>query len=355
MRKTIIALACMALSGVGVSAQDLTPVYKEVDCGEMLFNKPATYMVELKNTSTHTVEIKDIDTGCGCTSAQFTQGGLMPNATAQVALTFDAKQLGHFNRVVRVFTEPDRGGTPAEIIVRGVVVTKIENYSGEYPYRMGTLLADKDNVEFDDVNKGQKLVQEIHIMNPASQNSTPVVLRMPSYLTAEVTPKVLGPKQKGIVKLTLHSSKLRDYGLNQTTVYLGKSNSDKATIEKAITVSAVLLPPTMSNDDVRRSTAPRLEMSRKYIDMTPLANKSKYRDDVILTNNGRSTLDIQKLQLFTTGVSVSLDKQKIEPGETAKLSVTCKAMDLKKLRVRPRILMITNDPNNPKVVLEIKK
>ena len=192
-------------------------------------------------------------------------------------------------------------------------------------------------------------------MNPASQNSTPVVLRMPSYLTAEVTPKVLGPKQKGIVKLTLHSSKLRDYGLNQTTVYLGKSNSDKATIEKAITVSAVLLPPTMSNDDVRRSIAPRLEMSRKYIDMTPLANKSKYRDDVILTNNGRSTLDIQKLQLFTTGVSVSLDKQKIELGETAKLSVTCKAKDLKKLRVRPRILMITNDPNNPKVVLEIKK
>ena len=349
----VIALITFPLSIM--YAQDLTPEIKDVDCGEMLFNKPTTYTVELKNTSAHAVEIKKVDTGCGCTTANFTQGRLMPNAKALVSLTFDAKQLGHFNRVVRVFTEPNMGGTPAEIIVRGVVVTKIENYSGEYPCRMGSLLADKDNVEFDDVNKGQKLTREIHIMNPASQNAIPVVLRLPSYLTAEVTPKVLGPRQKGTVKLTLHSNKLLSYGLNQTTVYLGKNRNDKVSREKVITVSSILLPPVLANDDVKRAVAPRLEMSRNYIDMTPLAQKSKYKDEVTLTNNGRTVLDIQSLQLFTTGVNVSLDKQKINPGETAKLTVTCKAKDLKKLRVRPRILMITNDPNHQKVVLEIKR
>ncbi len=338
-----------------VGAQDLTPESREMDCGEMLFNKPATYTLELKNTTGKAVEIKDIDTGCGCTTANFTKGRLMPNAKAQVSLTFDAKQLGHFSRVVRVFTEPNRGGTPTEIVVSGVVVTKIENYSGEYPCRMGSLLADKDNVEYDDVNKGQKLTQEIHIMNPSSQNATPVVLRLPSYLTAEVTPKVLGPRQKGTVKLTLHSNKLLSYGLNQTTVYLGKNRSDKVSPEKVITVSAILLPPAIAKDDVKRAVAPRLEMSRKYIDMTPLASKSKYKDEVTLSNNGRTALEIQSLQLFTTGINVSLDKKKIEPGETAKLTVTCKAKDLKKLRMRPRILMITNDPNHQKVVLEIKR
>lgn len=341
--------------GAKVLAQDLTPIYKEVDCGEMLFNRPATYVVEFKNTSAQNIEIKDVDTGCGCTTANFTQGMIQPNATAQVALTFDAKQLGHFDRVVRVYTKDNREGVPSEVLVKGVVVTKIVNYSGEYPCKMGSLLADNDNIEFDDVNKGQKLTQEIHIMNPSAQNATPVVLRLPAYLTAEITPKVLGPKQKGTVKLTLHSNKLRDYGLNQTTVYLGKNSSDKVTPEKAITVSAVLLPQAVSKDDVNRPYAPRLEMSRNHIDMTPLAKKSKYKDEVTLTNKGRTTLDIQKLQLFTTGVQVSLDKQKIEPGETAKLLVTCKAKDLKKLRVRPRLLMITNDPNNQKVILEIKK
>ena len=149
--------------------------------------------------------------------------------------------------------------------------------------------------------------------------------------------------------------RIQVYGLNQTSVYLGKNRNDKVSREKMITVSAILLPPALANDDVKRAVAPRLEMSRNYIDMTPLALKSKYKDEVTLTNTGRTVLDIQSLQLFTTGVSVSLDKQKINPGETARLTVTCKAKDIKKLRVRPRILIITNDPNHQKVVLEIKR
>lgn len=354
MRKTISVIIGMVAGTLGMNAQTLTPVYREVDCGELIFKRPATYVVELRNNTPGAVEIKDIDTGCGCTTANYTKGSIAPNATAQVALTFDAKQLGHFNRVVRVFTKGDES-TPAEITVRGVVVTKIENYSGEYPHKMGTLLADKDNIEFDDINQGQRLTQEIHVMNPSTRNASPVLLRLPAYITAEMKPAVLGPKQKGIMKVTLHSSKLRDYGLSQTTVYLGSSTSDKVTPEKAISVSSVLLPPAVHADDVKRAYAPRLVMSRNHIDMTPLQKKSKYRDEITLTNNGRTALDIQKLQLFTTGVQVSLDKQKILPGESAKLLVTCKAKDLKKLRVRPRLLMITNDPNNQKVILEVRR
>lgn len=240
-------------------ARGLTPVYKEVDCGELLFKKAATYVVDLKNNTANSVEIKSVDTGCGCTTASYTKGSIMPNGTAQVALTFDAKQLGHFNRVVRVYTS-DNENMPAEVIVRGVVVSKIVNYSGEYPYKMGMLLTDKDNLEFDDVNKGQRLTQEIHVMNPSTRNVSPVLLRLPSYITAEMKPAVLGPKQKGIMKVTLHSNELRDYGLTQMMVYLGSNTSDKVTKEKAITISSILLPPAVSKNDVNRPYAPRLEM-----------------------------------------------------------------------------------------------
>ena len=356
MRKKILYITvCVTMGTLEAMAQGLTPVYKEVDCGELLYNRPATYVVELQNTSAEAVEIKDIDTGCGCTTATYTKGRLMPNAKAQVALTFDAKQLGHFNRVVRVFTQADRMGTPTEITIRGVVVPKIINYSGQYPHKMGVLLADKDNIEFDDINKGQRLTQEIHIMNPSTRNTSPVLLRRPSWITAEMKPAVLGPKQKGIMKVTIHSNELRDYGLSQTTVFLGSSTSDKVNHEKAITISSVLLPPAVAKDDVKRAYAPHISLSRKHIDMTPLQTKSKYKDEITISNTGRTVLDIQKLQLFTTGVQVSLDKQKIEPGETANLIVTCKAKDIKKLKVRPRLLMITNDPSNQKIILEIKK
>jgi len=65
-------------------------------------------------------------------------------------------------------------------------------------------------------------------------------------------------------------------------------------------------------------------------------------------------LKISSMQLFTTGLKVTLGKQILEPEQTTTLKITGYAEDLLKLRTKPRILMITNDPDHAKVVLNIK-
>ena len=64
-------------------------------------------------------------------------------------------------------------------------------------------------------------------------------------------------------------------------------------------------------------------------------------------------LDISSLQMFTPGLRISLDKSRLQPGEYAKLKITAMRNELLRVRTRPRILMITNDPQKPKVVIEI--
>jgi hypothetical protein len=61
------------------------------------------------------------------------------------------------------------------------------------------------------------------------------------------------------------------------------------------------------------------------------------------------------MQLFTRGLKVTLDRQKIQPGEIAKIKIVGVASELAKVRNRPRIIMITNDPDRAKVVINIKK
>ena len=73
-----------------------------------------------------------------------------------------------------------------------------------------------------------------------------------------------------------------------------------------------------------------------------------------LTNNGKSDLRISSLQLFTTGLKVTLSKSVIAPGQSTHLKITGIAAELQKLRTRPRILMITNDPDHAKVVVNIR-
>ena len=59
------------------------------------------------------------------------------------------------------------------------------------------------------------------------------------------------------------------------------------------------------------------------------------------------------MQMFTSGLKVRLNKTKIKPGESAKMKITAYKKQLKHARSKPRVLMITKDPNKPKVVINI--
>ena len=353
MNKKLIYSILMATASCAASAQSLTPLFTDVDCGQMLFRTNTAITVELRNNTAQAVTIKNVDTGCGCAGAEYDKGEILPGRTARVKLIFDGKQLGYFARNVRIIDSSS--ATPAEINVKGQVVSKVVNCSGDYPCKLGVLLTDVDNIEFDDVNKGQRMVQEIHIMNPTGQNVQPTALRLPPYLSVETYPEVIGPKQKGVMRVMLKSRELRDYGLTQTSFYLAKNPADKVSQDKEISVSAVLLPPAVAKDDPSRRVGPKITLSEEELDMTALAKKSKVKGEIQITNNGNSALAISKMQMFTPGLEVLLGKATLEPGETTKLKVTARAKDMKKVKRRPRILMITNDPNRQKVVIQIRK
>jgi hypothetical protein len=97
-----------------------------------------------------------------------------------------------------------------------------------------------------------------------------------------------------------------------------------------------------------------LQISTTEIDFSDFEGKTKKTAEVILYNTGKTTLKISSLQLFTTGLKVTLDKQSLEPDETTTLKITGFAAELRNLRSKPRILMITNAPDKPKVVLNIR-
>ena len=214
--------------------------------------------------------------------------------------------------------------------------------------------SDAQEVEFDDVNRGDRPVQRIHIFNPTEEMMEPVVMHLPNYLQATVSPSRVAPHRSAEITFVLDSKKLRDFGLNQTSVYLGERPGDKIAPEKEIVVSAVLLPSFDKLTAEQKEQAPKVELSTTDLNLGSFNGKKKRKGEILVTNQGKSVLDIRSMQMFTMGLQVQLKKSKIQPGETVKMKVTAVATDLKKSRAKhPRILMITNDPENAKVVIRI--
>lgn len=352
MMKRMNILMLTSLLALSASAQKITTQHEVVDCGQVLFRNPVTAEFQMKNEGTKPLVIDKVLKSCGCTSVEYPKESVAPGENFIVKAVYDAKQMGTFNKQVGIYS--NASDKPFMLLMRGKVVDNVTTFGGKYEQMLGDIKADNVEVEFDDVNRGDRPVQRIHIFNPTERTMEPVVMHLPNYLKAVVSPSKLAPHHSAEISLTLDSKKLRDFGLNQTSIYLGERPGDKVSSEKEIVVSAVLLPDFDNMTSQQKASAPKMEMSTMNLDLGSFNGKKKLKGELTITNVGKKNLDIRSMQMFTTGLQVQLKKSKIAPGETVKLKVTAVADELRKSRAKnPRILMITNDPDHAKVTIKV--
>lgn len=351
MKRKIILTALVAAFAFDMAAQHISAKHEVIDCGSVLYEQPVTAKFELRNKGNELI-IDTVRTSCGCAIASYPRGSIMKGDNFTVEVTYDARQLGHFEKEVAVYS--NASDKPFYLKMKGVVVDKLIDFTGKYDYTIGSVRTDNNNIEFDDVNVGDMPIQKIHIINSGSESVSPVVMHLPDYLTASVSPTTIAPGHTGVATITLNSLKLRDYGLTQSSVYLGMYPGDKVSADKEISVSAVLLPGFRNMSETQKHNAPVIKLSSETLDLGTFGDKDDKSGTIIIENNGKSRLDIRSMQMFTTGLKVKLNKSKLRPGESAKLKITAYKKQLKSARSKPRVLMITNDPAKPKVVIHVK-
>lgn len=330
-----------------VAAQKIVAEKSTVDVGRTGYQAPITAVFEFRNKGGRKLRIESVQPDCNCIVVDYPKGELGEHF--QIRMTYDARQLGHFDKQAAIRLS---GSSKLQYIrMKGVVLEHYVDVSGLYPVDMGDLRLDRRDLEFDDINRGDRQEQQLRIYNySTSQTYEPNLLHLPPYLTAVVQPVQLKPGDQGVITVTLNSSKLHDYGLTQSSVYLAGHLGDKVSADHEIGVSAVMLPSFSGVADAQY--LPKIQLSKESVDFI-FDGKSKATDVIDIVNTGHAVLDISSLQMFTPGLRISLDKSRLQPGEYAKLKITAMRNELLRVRTRPRILMITNDPQKPKVVIEI--
>lgn len=351
MNSKRLIIPLLAMASLTAFAQQLTATDPVVDLGQVIFKQPASAEFTLENTSGAAVTISKVRSSCGCTAAEYPTGAIAAGDKFTVKVTYDAKQMGHFQKLTGVYVAGQE--EPLMLSLRGVVVDEKVDYAGDYPYQLGNLLTDINNLEFDNVNRGDRPYLKFHIMNNGTQTAQPVIMHLPNYLKAEISPSKIAPGHSGEATVMLDSRLLRSLGLTQTSVYLGSFLGDKVSPDKEISVSTVLLPDFDQLTDSQRLNAPHIQLSDTALNLGSFGGKSKLKGVIRITNTGKSQLDIRSLQMFTAGLEVSLNKTHIMPGEVAKLKITAVARLLRLARSKPRVLMITNDPDNAKIIIDI--
>lgn len=80
--------------------------FKELDhdFGKIPQGKPAEFDLLMKNISSDSLKIDNVQVGCGCTTPKYEQGHMYaPGETFKVTVGFNAAALGSFNKMITIF------------------------------------------------------------------------------------------------------------------------------------------------------------------------------------------------------------------------------------------------------------
>ncbi len=350
MNKKTLITSLLVLTMLPVSAQKLIATKTTIDVGKTGFQQPVTAVFEFKNKSVRRLRIESVQPDCNCTTVDYPKTEIGMGDKFEIKMTYDAKMLGHFDKQAAIISNGTK--KPVYIRMKGIVSADYQDFSGDYPIEMGNMRIDKNELEFDNVNKGEMPVTQIHVLNNGTGLMRPNLMHLPSYLSATVAPEEIRPGRTATISVTLNSNKVSDYGLTQESVYLAANPGDKATKENLIGVSTVLLPSFIKMTATQKQYAPKMYLSKDQVDIV-FDGKSKKKDEIQISNTGRTPLTISSLQMFTEGLQISLGKSTLQTGESTKLKITAQRDVLMKVRTKPRILMITNDPDQSKVIITI--
>lgn len=348
--RIIASLAFIVCSITAVQAQPKVQFEQtSQEMGTLLWHSPRTVKFRFTNKSTSTLFIRDVRTDCGCTAVDWTKQGVEPGGTAELTATYDAELLGHFTKRIAVYTNLDKD--PYLLSIMGQVAMTQTEPSEEYPYKIGDYYLSTDNIEFDDVNRGDRPVFTLNIFNASKKSFHPELMHLPKYLTAKSDPELIRPGRVGRVLVTLNSNALPTMGLTQTSIYLSRFMGDRVSHDTEINVSATLLPDFLDTP-TQLALAPVAQIDSTHITLGPLGKKKKASGELVLRNTGKTPLVIKALQVYNPGISVSLSKRRLNPEASEKLKITVNANNTY-FKGRRRVLLITNDPQNPKMVIDV--
>lgn len=347
IHRTFLA-ALFAIAASSASAQAKAHyAQQEIDLGSIQWHSAAVANIQLTNKGNKPLYITKVDTDCGCTVVSWNHSAIAPGASTTITATYNAETLGTFGRYVTITTSDDT--EPQEILLTGRVLTEVIDYSA-FAYKVDNVHLSTDVLEFDDVNLGDHPEQTILVYNNGQKSYAPEFMHLPKYLSAVAQPEVLRPGRVGKVTFILDSEQLPTMGLTQAKIYVSRFPGDKVRRDSEIDVSATLLPQFDLTD--RQLQMSPVAVIPTSIDLGVGVSKKKLKGSLTLENHGAGVLHVNALQVYNPGISVSLSKSTLKPGEKATLRVTASAA-AENFKGRRRILLITDDPTNSKITIDV--
>lgn len=310
---------------------------------------PVSYSFDIQNRGDEPLIITRVSSSCGCTASEWTKEPIMPGSSAQIKATYNPlNRPGAFNQSVTVYTNASNTGTV--LIMRGRVEPRKKTPADIYRRRMGDLGFANSHLSFGKVSQAEKAVGGLEVYNFGSEPINLSFQRVPSHITIETTPKVIGPEEKGHIGVVFDAKKADDWGfvISRITVQINGESPQG----NLVSISANIEEDFSKLSEKELEKAASVSFDEMVHNFDVVEEGTLIRHDFKFKNTGKSDLIIRKINASCGCTTIAPSKTVIKPGESSSLTASFRTQGYTG-RQSKTITVITNDPEKPSVVLRL--
>ncbi len=303
------------------------------------------------NTGNDTLKILGVRPSCGCTASQYTLTPILPGGEGFIDATYNpAGRPGKFNKSISVTTN-SKTNPNISLTIKGEVIPHPKTKADEYPVEMGSLKFTSNHIAFNDIKNTESKTDTIKIFNNGKKPISLLFTGLPEFLNVEAKPALLEPQKEGLITVTYYAQKRNDWGflLDQFTITTNDENNEL----KYITVSANIIEDFSMLTAKQLKKSPSIQFDTVNYNFGTVKAGETVKGSFNFQNKGKNKLIIRKITSNSENLTFSITNNSLKKNDKAQINFVYNTAN-KPSKHHKTLVVITNDPKNPVIVLHIQ-
>jgi len=295
------------------------------------------------NISNNPIQIDNIATSCGCTTAQYSSQPIAGGDYGEITVSFDPSRTeGKVLREVEIFTKDRRNY--ASLVITADVNPIPMGLEQLYPHLLaGTVKTNAKRCNFGYVTQGESVTRVVRIANVGNKTSKLSVETTGNRYGMSVDcPQSIGPQETVSIHITYDIPKGKKYfGMARDKIWL-VVDGEKS--QEPIEVNAIRVEEFSQRENKPK---PVLRVEPAYVDFGEKTSGKIFKKTIIIGNTGNADLIFRDVEPME-GTAISIESgQVIKPGKELKVTVAITNSKAPHTSTLGSINLTTNDPTRP--------
>lgn len=312
---------------------------------------PITFDFEFVNNGAEPLIVLGVKPSCGCTTPSWTSEPVLSGGKGIITAQYNPRNRpGAFRKSLTVSL--NNSEPPIRLYINGNVIPRTKTKEEKYPYKIGGLRFASNSINLGLITTEKKIEESLLFFN---DSDTVIEFKanyvLPDFIEIKLDSSVLAAGSEGKLTISYNPNHVDNLGFKSHSILLKTKEEIDSLKEIHVMASIVEYFAPLSDEEL--DMAPKFNIENRVYDFGRVTQGNFYETEFILTNQGKSNLNIRKIKSNCGCLTYTVKKYDLAPNEAVKMVLKLNTKDRRGGQIK-NVTIYTNDPIDPTQLVTIK-